>query len=287
MAVPYHTHTFEIPAATKEDVLAGVANDKALTPQSVGTAAAKNIEDFATADQGAKADNSVQPEDLAKVATTGDYNDLNHRPTLGSAASHDATEFATALQPAGVQSAAHHQASEFATAAQGQKADSAVQPGSLKGLAYKDKVKVADIDATGTPNSTTFLAGDGKWTVFGGAVFNASLLLRYAYGIYRGQPISFKATSQSLMIDALINPDHAINFKLDVTLYVGIPNGAASVVGGCTIYPSTSGQPQQYVVFGVTQNLVSGQTYSAYLQVSCMNDSASDSFQYKLAGASV
>ncbi|WP_079212727.1 hypothetical protein [Brucella pituitosa] len=100
MAVPYHTHTFEIPAATKDDVLAGVANDKALTPESVGTAAAKNIEDFATADQGAKADNSVQPEDLAKVATTGDYNDLENRPALGTAASRDATEFATALQGA-------------------------------------------------------------------------------------------------------------------------------------------------------------------------------------------
>ncbi|WP_152027365.1 hypothetical protein [Brucella pituitosa] len=235
--------------ATLQRLLRGRSADSALQPGDVKSAAHHDVSEFATAAQGGKAD--------------------------------------TALQSSDVQSAAHHPASDFATAAQGAKADSAVQPVSLKRLAYKDKATVADIDATGTPKATTFLAGDGRWTVFGGAVFNASLLLRYAYGIYRGQPISFETTSQSLMVNALINPDHAINYKLDVTLYVGIQNGAATIAGGCTIYPSPASQPQQYVVFGVAPNLVPGQTYSAYLQVSCMDASANDSFNYNLVGACV
>lgn len=51
----------------------------------------------------------VQVDDLADVATTGDYNDLENLPTLGSAASHNETDFATAEQ--------------------GEKADTAVQLG--------------------------------------------------------------------------------------------------------------------------------------------------------------
>ncbi|EBY7415811.1 hypothetical protein D6J61_26425, partial [Salmonella enterica subsp. enterica serovar Alachua] len=61
MAVPYHTHTFEIPQATKSDVLAGVSTDLAVVPAALGTAATKNIEEFATAAQGENADNAVQP----------------------------------------------------------------------------------------------------------------------------------------------------------------------------------------------------------------------------------
>ncbi|MEN5106648.1 hypothetical protein [Brucella anthropi] len=100
MAVPYHTHTFEIPQATKDDVLAGVSTDKAVVPAALGTAATKNIEDFATAAQGEAADNAIQPGDLATVATSGSYSDLTDRPTLGTAAAENVTAFATALQGA-------------------------------------------------------------------------------------------------------------------------------------------------------------------------------------------
>ena len=41
---------------------------------------------FATPAQGALADSAVQPGDLAAVATTGDYTDLDNRPVLGDAA---------------------------------------------------------------------------------------------------------------------------------------------------------------------------------------------------------
>jgi len=94
--------------------------DSALQPADVGTAAAADVGDFATAAQGAKADTAVQPADI------------------GSAATADAADFATAaqglladsaLQPGDVGTAAGTDAGDYATAAQGALADTAVQPG--------------------------------------------------------------------------------------------------------------------------------------------------------------
>lgn len=68
MAVPYHTHTFEIPTATKQDMAARAANDKAVTPSVLGTAATADISQFATAEQGKKADSAVQPQNLKNLA---------------------------------------------------------------------------------------------------------------------------------------------------------------------------------------------------------------------------
>ena len=53
-----------------------------LNKPSLGTAAAANVTDFATAAQGNKADSAVQPGDLATVATTGSYSDLSNKPTI-------------------------------------------------------------------------------------------------------------------------------------------------------------------------------------------------------------
>lgn len=53
---------------------------KALTPADIGAA---------TAAQGALADTATQPGDLATVATSGDYDDLSNKPTLGTAAALD------------------------------------------------------------------------------------------------------------------------------------------------------------------------------------------------------
>lgn len=85
----------------------------ALQPDDVGTAAAADADDFATAAQGALADTAVQPGDL------------------GTAAAADADD--------------------FATAAQGDKADTAVQSpnGSVSGVAYYPNR--ADFPATGVP----------------------------------------------------------------------------------------------------------------------------------------
>lgn len=68
MAVPYHTHTFEIPTATPQDMAARASNDKAVTPSVLGTAATADRSEFATAEQGKKADSAVQPETLGTLA---------------------------------------------------------------------------------------------------------------------------------------------------------------------------------------------------------------------------
>jgi len=60
----------------------------------------------------------------------------------------------TALQPADVGTAAAEDVGYFATAAQGAAADTALQ-----------SVDIADINATGTPDGTTVLYGDGTWAV--------------------------------------------------------------------------------------------------------------------------
>ena len=68
MAVPYHTHTFEIPTATPQDMAARACNNKAVTPSVLGTVATADRSEFATAEQGKKADSAVQPETLGTLA---------------------------------------------------------------------------------------------------------------------------------------------------------------------------------------------------------------------------
>ena len=101
----------------------GSYNDLSGKP-TLGTAAATNSTDYATAAQGALAATASQPghthtasdvSGLAVVATSGSYTDLSSKPTLGTAAATNSTD--------------------YATAAQGAKADSASQPGHTHSLA--------------------------------------------------------------------------------------------------------------------------------------------------------
>jgi hypothetical protein len=87
-----------------------------------------------------KANTAVQSADLATVATTGDYADLSGKPTLGTAAATDATD--------------------YATAAQGALADSAIQSDTT-GITGADAITnivsltQAEYDAIGTPSAAT------------------------------------------------------------------------------------------------------------------------------------
>jgi len=60
---------------------------------TLGTAAATDAADYATAAQGALADSATQPGDLATVATTGAYSDLSGTPTLGTMAAEAAADY--------------------------------------------------------------------------------------------------------------------------------------------------------------------------------------------------
>ncbi|EJF87317.1 hypothetical protein [Bartonella rattimassiliensis] len=94
MPLPYHTHIFKLEPATKEEVKEGVLDSKVLAPVSVGSAAAYEVEYFASAAQGKKADDAVAKRDIGA-------------------------------------------------------------------LAYKDKVTVHDIEASGKAHENTILSGDG------------------------------------------------------------------------------------------------------------------------------
>lgn len=80
MAIPYHTHNFTIQTAEAEDVIAGTRDDVPVTPKALKPALDLKADDA----------------DLATVAKTGSYDDLQGKPTLGSAAEADAADFASA-----------------------------------------------------------------------------------------------------------------------------------------------------------------------------------------------
>jgi hypothetical protein len=113
------------PVATQGDAETGSNNVKRMTPLRTKQSIASEVgETIASAAQGTLADSAVQPGDLAEVATSGDYADLDGLPTLGTAAAEDITAFATAVQ--------------------GGLADTAVQPADLGSLALLNSINDAN-----------------------------------------------------------------------------------------------------------------------------------------------
>jgi hypothetical protein len=94
---------------------------------------------------------------IAAEAGSGDLLSTNNLSDVANAA--------TSRTNLGLGTAAVEDVGFFATAAQGTLADSATQPADLGTLAAKDDILVpGDITATGTPDATTFLRGDGSWS---------------------------------------------------------------------------------------------------------------------------
>lgn len=137
MTVPYHTHSFELPIATKQDVLAGVSTDKVVVPSNLGSAALENISAFATAEQGKKADNAISAQRRINVGE-------------GLVGGGDLTTDRTI---------------EFDDETRGalKRAKQALLHNELNNLAFKDKIEVQDIRASGIAKHSTVLAGNGEW----------------------------------------------------------------------------------------------------------------------------
>ena len=85
----------EANAATKYQ---GELADSAVQHDQLGSAAFQNTENFATAEQGNKADNAAKAIDMSVVAYSGDYSDLTNKPVFGTAAFENTENFATAVQ---------------------------------------------------------------------------------------------------------------------------------------------------------------------------------------------
>lgn len=115
----------------------------------------------------------VDASALATVAFSGDYGDLDNKPTIpdvsGLVPNSRTVTVGTGLTGGGDLTANRSFALSSGSIASLAKADTAVQPGSLGDLALLDKITVAEIDATGTPGSTTYLRGDGSWAAAGSA----------------------------------------------------------------------------------------------------------------------
>lgn len=143
----------------------------AITTAALGTAATHNATDFATAAQGTKADAALPASSAAAVATSGSYNDLLNKPTLGSAAAlaaGSANGVATldgggkvpvAQIPTGIATGLQYQGTWNA----GTNSPSLTSGTGTKGFLYK--VSVA---------GTTALDGIGQWNVGDEAFFDGT-----------------------------------------------------------------------------------------------------------------
>lgn len=149
--------------------IADTNNPHSVTKTQVGLGNVDNTSDIdkpiSTATQNAL-DLKANTDDLATVATTGNYNDLSNKPTIPAAqvnSDWDAVSgVAQILNKPTLGTAAAADTTDFATAAQGALADTAIQPGdNVSDLAndagYLTSVGFSDI--TGLPEDNTALSG--------------------------------------------------------------------------------------------------------------------------------
>lgn len=86
-------------------------------------------------------------------------------------------------------------------------ADSALQTADMGALAFKDQIDVSDINATGTPSGSTFLAGDGSWSPAGvgdmvKVTYDPNNIASDVFG--KGLPFNLKADAALATIPAVV-----------------------------------------------------------------------------------
>lgn len=154
--------------------------DSAVQPAELGTAAYEDASDFATASQGQKADTAVQTivaGTLINVDNTDPKNPVISVTGGGSGIDIQAGD--------GV----------LVDNTDPNEPIISVDDSYFGDLAFKDKAAVTDIDATGTPSSTTFLRGDGSWQTIGGAGTVTSVGVSVPTGLsVSGSPVTSSGT---------------------------------------------------------------------------------------------
>lgn len=165
--------------------LQGALDAKANTAD-LGTAAATDATDYATAAQGAKADSATQPADLAPYLTSATAattyqsilslgaNTFYARSSTGAAANKAISDFglslvddadaSTARTTLGLGTAATTAATAYATAAQGATADNALQPAAIGTTVQGYDADTAAIAALTPTNDDIIQRKAGAWT---------------------------------------------------------------------------------------------------------------------------
>lgn len=160
MALPYHSHTFVLPTATKRDVEAATRGDLVVVPNSLGSMASKDESQYATAEQGRNADESKDWIDntgrgfevaIQQFIDNGFPNYISEKPySVGSY-----VRYTSSVSGTGVYRSLRDNNTSAPNTNNWER---------IRALAFKDKVEISDIDAGGTPDNQSYLRGDGQWS---------------------------------------------------------------------------------------------------------------------------
>ena len=156
--------------------------DDLINKPTLGSAAATDSTDYATAAQGNLADTAVQPGSLATVATSGNYNDLNSKPTLFSGSYNDLSNKPSTFPP----EAHTHTASQISDASiNGRSLITAADYAAMRGLltlviGTNVQAQNANLEAlaglTGSANTTNYFTGAGAMATTSLTSFGRSLI---------------------------------------------------------------------------------------------------------------
>lgn len=152
--------------------------------------------------------------DLAAVATSGDYNDLDNLPTLGTAASHAATDFDTAGAAAAAQSAAATDAtSKVATeTARAEAAEALLAP-------------LASPTLTGTPTAPTAATGDSSTKIATTALVAAKITALGLGTASTHAATDFAVPRQNMSLALILPPAHIYQGTWPVLINAAVPGG--------------------------------------------------------------